>query len=116
KSARLLAETNNRMIHGSEGASYAGGSFRAAKESLLQDWRKDQNGCASDEIIPEVPDVRRREQGEDQHLREERRKKHCGSRYSTNKESCQEQAEEAAIEDRSENVACFEETLDQTRE
>src|SRR5262245_10442548 len=31
KSARLLAETNNRMIHGSERASCAGGSFRAAK-------------------------------------------------------------------------------------
>ena len=31
KSARLLAETNNRMIHGSERASYAGGRFRAAK-------------------------------------------------------------------------------------
>jgi len=31
KSARLLAETNNRMIHGSEQASYAGGRFRAAK-------------------------------------------------------------------------------------
>jgi hypothetical protein len=31
KSAWLLAETNNRMIHGSERVSYAGGRFRAAK-------------------------------------------------------------------------------------
>jgi hypothetical protein len=37
KSAWLLAEANNRVIHGSERASYAGGGFRAAKQSLLQD-------------------------------------------------------------------------------
>ena len=41
KSARLLAETNNRVIHRSERASYPSGSFRAAKDSLLQDWRHD---------------------------------------------------------------------------
>jgi hypothetical protein len=35
KSAWLLAETNNRMVHRSERASYPGGSFRAAKDSLL---------------------------------------------------------------------------------
>src|SRR5436190_14731603 len=31
KPARLLAETNNRVIHSSERASYPGGRFRAAK-------------------------------------------------------------------------------------
>jgi len=40
KPAGLLAETNNRVIHGSERASYAGGGFRAAKQSLLQDGRE----------------------------------------------------------------------------
>jgi len=40
KSARLLAETNNRVIHGSARASYRGGCFCAAKESLLQDRRE----------------------------------------------------------------------------
>jgi hypothetical protein len=47
KSARLLAETNNRMIHGSERASYPGGRFRASKQSLLQDRRENQHGRAS---------------------------------------------------------------------
>src|SRR5205823_6063398 len=64
KSARLLAETDNRMIHGSERASYPGGGFRAAKQSLLQDRRENQYGRASNEIVPEVTDVRRREQDE----------------------------------------------------
>jgi hypothetical protein len=41
KSARLLAETNNRSIHGSERASCPRGRFRAAKDSLLQDRRHD---------------------------------------------------------------------------
>src|SRR5215470_14124130 len=90
KSTRLLAETNNRMIHGSERASYAGGRFRTAKESLLQDWRENQHGRAPDKIIPEVTDVRRREQDEHQRLCTERRKKHRGSGDSTNKKSCQE--------------------------
>jgi hypothetical protein len=35
KSARLLAETNNRMIHRPEQISYPGGSFGAPKDSLL---------------------------------------------------------------------------------
>jgi hypothetical protein len=33
----LLAETNNRVIHGSARASYLDGGFRASKQSLLQD-------------------------------------------------------------------------------
>ena len=90
KSARLLAETNNRMIHGSEGASYSCGGFRAAKQDLLKNWRENQYGRASDEVIPEVTDVRRREHDENQHLGKERRKKNRRSRHSTNEESCQE--------------------------
>ena len=35
KSAGLLAETNYRVIHGSERASYPGGGFGAAKQSML---------------------------------------------------------------------------------
>ena len=103
------------MIHGSERASYAGGGFRASKQSLLQDRRENQYGRAPNKIIPEVTDVRRREQNEDERLRNERRKKHRGSGDSTNKESCQEKTENAAIEDRAQNVACFDEILDQTR-
>ena len=61
KSARLLSETNNRVIHGSARASYPGGRCRAAKQSLLQDRREDQYGRAPNEIIPEVTDIRRRE-------------------------------------------------------
>ena len=76
KSARLLAETNNRVIHGSERASYSGGGFRAAKQSLLQDRREDHHGRASNKIVPEVTDIGRREQDEDEHLRNQRRKKH----------------------------------------
>src|ERR1700758_4466402 len=65
KSARLLAETNNRMIHGSERASCSGGGrFHAAKDSLLQDRRDDQYGRASNEIIPQVTDTRRHEEHE----------------------------------------------------
>ena len=62
------------MIHGSERASYPGGGFRAAKQSLLQDRRENQYGRAPNKIIPEVTDIRRREQDEDEHLRNQRRK------------------------------------------
>src|SRR5438093_3500876 len=113
KSARLLAETNNRVIHRSECFSYPSGSLRAAKESLLQNGRQDQHGCASNKVIPEVPDIRRSEQDEDKRLRKERRGKHCGSRNSTNKESCQKETQDAAIEHRAQNVACFDEIFDQ---
>src|SRR5439155_25794818 len=116
KSARLLAETDNRLIHGSERPSYPGGSFSAAKHSLLQHRRHDQYCRASNKIIPEVTDVRRREQDEHERLCYERRKKHRGSRDSTNKESGQEKTEDAAVEDRAQDVACFDEILDQTRE
>ncbi len=64
------------MIHGSERASYPGGRFRAAKQSLLQDRRENQYGRASNKIVPEVTDIRRREQNEDEHLCNQRRKKH----------------------------------------
>jgi hypothetical protein len=43
----LLAETNNRVIHGSERTSYPGGRFSAAKQSLLQDRSENQHGCAA---------------------------------------------------------------------
>src|SRR5262249_958666 len=68
KSARLLAKTNNRVIHRSKRASYPGGRFRAAKQKLLQDRRENQHGGAPDEIIPEVTNVCRREQDEDERL------------------------------------------------
>src|SRR5262245_49856564 len=115
KSARLLAETNNRMVHGSERASYAGGRCPAAKESLLQDRRENQHGRAPNKIIPEVTDTRRGEQEEDKALCNERGKEHRGSGNSTNKKSCQEKAEDAAVENRSQNVACFDQIFDQTR-
>src|SRR5262245_19079572 len=104
KSAGLLAETNNRMIHGPKRASYAGGSFRAAKESLLHDWRKNQYGRAPDKVIPEITDARRREQDQDQHLCDKPRKENCRSCNSTNEEGCQEKTENGAIQDRAQNV------------
>ena len=64
KSARLLAETNNRMVHRSERFSYHSGRFRAAKDRLLQDRRQDQHGRASNKIVPEVADICRSEQNE----------------------------------------------------
>src|ERR1043166_3691039 len=103
------------MIHGSERASYIGVRFRAAKQSLLQDRRENQYGRATNKIIPEVTNVRRGEQNEDKRLSNECREKHCGSGDPANKESCQEKTENAAIEDRAQNVACFDEILDQTR-
>src|SRR5882762_8737992 len=114
KSARLLAETNNRAIHCSERVSYLSGRFRAAKDSLLQDGRQDHHGRASNKIIPEVTDIRRSEQNEDKRLREERREKHGRSGNSTNKESCQKETEDAAVEYRTQNVARFDQIFDQT--
>jgi hypothetical protein len=76
KPARLLAETDNRVIHGSERASYPGGRFHAAKQTLLQDRRENQHGRAPNKIIPKVTDIRRREEDEHKRLRNERRKKH----------------------------------------
>src|SRR5712672_1917310 len=102
------------MIHGLERASYPGGRFRVSKQNLLQDRRENQYGRAPNKIIPEVTDVRRREQNEDERLRNERRKKHRGAGNSTNKESRQEKTENAAIEDRAQNIAGFDEILDQT--
>src|SRR5256885_12251412 len=114
KSARLLAETNNRVIHGSERPSYSGGSFSAAKHSLLQDRRHDQYRRASNKIIPEVTDVRCDEQHEHERLCNESSEKNRGSSDLTNKESCQEQTKNTPVEYRPQNVACFDEVLNQT--
>ena len=114
KSARLLAETNNRVIHHSERASYCSVSFRAAKDGLLQDRRQDQHGRASNKIVPEITDIRCSEQDEDERLGKERREKHGRAGNSTNKESCQKETEDAAIEYRAQNVACFDQIFDQT--
>src|SRR4029077_4137947 len=114
KSARLLAETNNRVIHRSERVSYPSGSFLAAKDTLLQDGRQDQHSRASNKIIPEVTDIRRSEQNEDKRLREERREEHGRSGNSTTKESCQKETEDAAVEYRTQNVTCFDQIFDQT--
>src|SRR5437868_8440440 len=116
ESTRLLAETNNRVIHRSKRVSHRSGSCRAAKDSLLQDGRQDQHGRASNEVVPEVTDVRRSEQDEDKRLRNERREKHRRSGNSTNKESCQKETEDAAIEYRAQNVARFDQIFDQTGE
>src|SRR5215472_694521 len=113
KSARLLAETNNRLIHGPERASCLRGRFGAAKHGLLQDRRHDHYGCAPNEIIPEVTDIRRREEHEHERLRNERGEKRSGPGDSTNKECCQEQTQYAAVEYRPQNVAGFDEILDQ---
>src|SRR6266516_2195131 len=113
KSARLLAETNNRVIHRSKRVSHPGGSCRAAKDSLLQDGRQDQHGRASNEVVPEVTDVRRSEQDKDKRLRKERREKRGRSGNSTNKESCQKQTKDAAIEYRAQNVARFDQIFDE---
>ena len=69
KPARLLTETNNRVIHCPEPVSYPGRRFRVAKDSLLQDRRQDQHGCASNKIIPEVTDIRCSKQDEHERLR-----------------------------------------------
>jgi hypothetical protein len=97
KSARLLAEANNRVIHHSERASSCSVSFRAAKDSLLQNRRQDQHGRASNKIVPEVADIRCSEQDEDERLGKERCEKHGRSGNSTNKESRQKETEDAAI-------------------
>src|SRR5437588_12091984 len=75
KSARLLAETDDRLIHGSERASCPGGRLRTAKDSLLQSRRYDQDGRPADEILTEITDIRRREQDEHEGLRNERGEK-----------------------------------------
>jgi len=93
KSARLLAEANNRVIHHSERASYCSVSFRAAKDSLLQDRGQDQHGRASNKIVPEITDIRCSEQEEDERLGKERCEKHGRSGNSTNKESRQKETE-----------------------
>src|SRR5262249_15138567 len=98
KSARLLVETNNRLIHRPRRSSCPGGRFRTAKDGFLQNRRHDQYGRAANEIIPEVTDIRRREEDEHQSLRKERREKRCGPGDSTNKERCQEQTQDAAVE------------------
>src|SRR5437667_4103437 len=85
KSARLVAETNNRMAHRSERPSSCSVSFRAAKDSLLQDRRHDQHSRASDQIEPEVPYIRCSEQDAHQRLRKERPEKHGRSGNAADK-------------------------------
>src|SRR4051794_1937634 len=110
KSARLLAETNNRVIHG---ASYPGGRFRAAKHSVLQNRRNDQHSRASNKIIPKISDAGCSEQNEHQGLRHECGEEDRRSANPTNKERRQKQTKDTAVENGAENIACFDEILDQ---
>src|SRR5437879_10781414 len=104
------------MAHRSERPSSCSVSFRAAKDSLLQDRRHDQHSRASNKIVPEITDIRCSEQDEDERLGKERREKHGRSSNSTNKESCQKETEDTAIEHRTQNVTCFDQIFDQTGE
>ena len=83
---------------------------------MLQDRRDDQYGRASNKVVPQVTDVRCSEQNEHQALRKERREKHRGSGNATNKERRQKETEDTAIENGAQNVACFDQVLDQTGE
>src|SRR5207245_8888382 len=65
---------------------------------------------------PKAPDIRRNEQYEDKRLRKKHRAKHARSGNSTNKESCQKETEDAAIEHRTQNVTRFDQIFDQTGE
>ena len=64
KSARLLAETNNRVMHRSKEPSYPIGSFSIAKDSLLQERRQNQHGRASNKSVPENTNIRRCDEDE----------------------------------------------------
>src|SRR5438046_9722094 len=59
ESARLLSETNNRVIHRSGQVSYPSDSLRDAKQRLLQDGRQDQHSYASNKIRAEITDTPR---------------------------------------------------------
>src|SRR5947208_13139890 len=113
KSARLLAKTNNRVLHRLERVLYPSRSLRTAEDRLLQDRREDQHGRASNQIIPEVTDIGRCEQDEDECLCKERREEHGRSGSPTNEESCQKKTKNAAIEQRTQNVACFNQIFNQ---
>src|SRR5882724_13486556 len=92
---------------GSERVSHPNRSVGAAKERLLKDRREDQHGGASDKIIPEVTDIRCSKEDEHERLGEQRRDKHGCSSDSTDKERCQKQTEDAAVEYRAKNVPRF---------
>src|SRR5215467_12424623 len=96
-------------------ASYAGGSVASTKHALLQDWREDQYSGAPNKIVPEVTDVGRREENENEYLRKERREKYGGPCDSTNEESGKEKTENTAVENRAQDVARFKQVFDQTR-
>jgi hypothetical protein len=86
KSARLLAETNNRLMHRSEEPSYPSGSSSVAKDSLLQQRRQAQHGGAPNKIVPEVTDIGRGEEDEHERLSDERGEKYRRTCNAPNKE------------------------------
>src|SRR6185437_13122265 len=76
KSARLLAETDNWVIHHSESVSCSGGGLRIAEQSVLENWTQDENGSTANEVIPEVTDIGGSKQQKDQCLGEQSGKKY----------------------------------------
>src|SRR6266513_236938 len=81
---------------------------------MLQNRRNDQYRRAPDKIVPKVTDTGCSEQDEHQSLRYECGEEDRGPANSTNKERRQKKTKDTAIENRPQNVACFEEVLDQT--
>ena len=98
---------------GSERVSHRNRSVGAAKESLLQDGCQDQHGGASNQIVPQVTNVRRSKQDEHERLCDQRREENRRSSDSTNKEGGQKQTKYAAVEQWAKNVSCFDQVLDQ---
>ena len=74
-----------------------------------------RTGRTPNKIVPEITDVRCGEEDKDERLRENCREENRGSSNSANKKSCQEQAKDAAVENRTQNVTGFDEIFDQTR-
>ena len=104
KSARLLAETDDRRTHD------------RAKNRALKNGSEQEDGGAADEIVPEIADVQREERDEHERLRQKRSEENRRASHIAQEKRGEKKPEDAAVKNRAENVASLDQVLDQVGE
>src|SRR5204862_1372855 len=86
------------------------------KKCLLQKPGEDQHGGAADKVVPKIADVRSEEEDEHKSLSQDGSKENGRAPHRRQEERDQKKSQDAAVENRSQNVAGLDEVLDQAGE
>ena len=87
-----------------------------AENRALKNCREQKHGGAADEIVPEITDIQREERDEHERLREKRSEENRRTSHLAQEKRGEKKPKDAPIKNGAENVAGFNQVLDQVGE